>query len=131
MTYNPLKNDYKKSKVSSMIPFELCDSLSHTWFFDIDGTIVRVNQPPYDNDVLLLGVKKLWSEIPANDIIIITTARPEEYQYKTMTFIEENGLRYDRVLFGIAHGERIVVNDNKPGGLRCAIAWNVKRNRGY
>jgi len=48
-----------------------------------------------------------------------------------LKFIRDNGLRYDLAIFGIHHGERIVVNDNKPGGLQTAIAWNVKRNKGY
>jgi hypothetical protein len=59
------------------------------------------------------------------------TARPEEIKQQTLKFIEDNGLRYNHAIFGVHHGERIVVNDNKPGGLQTAIAWNVKRNKGY
>ena len=61
-----------------MIPFELSDNLNHTWFIDMDGTVVEVNYPPYDNDKLLPGVVELWANIPDNDIIVITTARAKE-----------------------------------------------------
>jgi hypothetical protein len=114
-----------------MIPFELSDNLNHTWFIDMDGTVVEVNYPPYDNDTLLLGVVELWANIPDNDIIVITTARTSEFKEKTLKILDDNSLRYDHTLFDLAHGERIVINDNKEHGLQCAIAWNVKRNGGY
>ena len=69
--------------------------------------------------------------IPEYDMIIIMTAREEAVKEKTLAFIDSHGLRYDKAIFGVHHGERIVVNDNKPGGLQTAIAWNVKRNKGY
>jgi len=90
-----------------------------------------VQQPPYGDDILLPGVKEMWEQIPKDDMIVIVTARPVEEQERTLKFITDNGLRYNHALFGIPHGERIIVNDNKPGGLQTAIAWNVKRNKGY
>ena len=59
------------------------------------------------------------------------TARSWSVQTQTLQFLDDNGLRYDSAIFGVPHGERIVVNDNKPGGLLTAISWNVKRNKGY
>ena len=101
------------------------------YLIDIDGTIAEVNQPPYENDKLLPGVKEMWAQIPKDDMIVIMTARPKDIQEQTLQFIKDNGLHYHLAIFGVHHGERIVVNDNKPGGLQTAIAWNVKRNKGY
>ena len=123
--------NYPTSKVADVFPFELSENLGHTWIIDVDGTIAEVNQPPYKNDKLLPGVKEMWAQIPKDDMIVIMTARPKDIQEQTLKFIRDNGLRYDLAIFGIHHGERIVVNDNKPGGLQTAIAWNVKRNKGY
>jgi hypothetical protein len=123
--------NYPTSKVAEVFPFELSENLGHTWIFDVDGTIAEVNQPPYKDDKLLPGVKEMWAKIPQDDMIIIMTARHEDVKEKTLEFIDGHGLRYDRAIFGVHHGERIVVNDNKPGGLQTAIAWNVKRNQGY
>ena len=115
-----------------MIPFELSDNLGHTWFFDLDGTIFKHNGLWEDGyDTVLPGVKDLWSSIPADDMIIITTARRDMWKEDTIKCLKENHLRYDVLLFGIRHGERIVVNDEKPGGLQTAIAWNVKRDKGF
>ena len=123
--------NYPTSKVAEVFPFELSDNLGHTWIVDIDGTIAEVNQHPYNNDTLLPGVKEMWAKIPKDDMIIIMTARHEDVKEKTLKFIDSHGLRYNQAIFGVHHGERIVVNDNKPGGLQTAIAWNVKRNKGY
>ena len=123
--------NYPTKKVADVFPFELSENLGHTWIIDVDGTIAEVNQPPYKNDKLLPGVKEMWAQIPKDDMIVIMTARPKDIQEQTLKFIRDNGLRYNLAIFGIHHGERIVVNDNKPGGLQTAIAWNVKRNKGY
>jgi hydroxymethylpyrimidine pyrophosphatase-like HAD family hydrolase len=113
-----------------MIPFEL-STLSHTWFFDLDGTILNHNAHVGGQDSLLDGVKELWKTIPEDDFIIITTGRTEQYRKSTLDFLKENGIRYNLALFDLPLGERIVVNDIKDSGLKCAIAWNVERNKGF
>jgi len=122
---------YPTAKVADVFPFELSTTLGHTWIFDLDGTILEVNAPPYTDDKLLPGVNEMWAKIPKDDYIIIMTARPKDIEEQTLKFIRDNNLHYDLAIFGVHHGERIVVNDNKPGGLQTAIAWNVKRNKGY
>jgi hypothetical protein len=114
-----------------MIPFALSENLGHTWFVDLDGTILKHNGYLNDNDQLLPGVKELWDSIPASDYIIITTGRSEEYQELSLAFLKKHGLRYNHAIFGLPLGERIVVNDPKPGGLQTAIAWNVERDKGF
>lgn len=113
-----------------MIPFNL-STLPHTWFFDLDGTILAHNGHVTGEDTLLPGVKELWESIPADDYIVITTGRSSFYKEKTLEFLVKNNIRYNHVLFDLPLGERILVNDTKPSGLDCAIAWNVERNKGF
>jgi hypothetical protein len=112
-----------------MIPFKL-STLNHTWFIDLDGTILEHNGYLLGEDKLLPGVKEFWANIPADDYVVITTGREKKYQDKTLDFLTKNNLRYDAALFGLPLGERIIINDTKPEGLKTALAWNVKRNKG-
>ena len=43
-------------------------------------------------------------------------------------FMKNNGLRFDQIIFGAPMGERILINDDKPSGLRMAYAINKKRD---
>ena len=114
-----------------MIPFEL-STLQHTWFIDIDGTIFKHEGLWEDGeDTLLPGVQELWNTIPADDCIILTTGRNSHYASETEQALKKFKLRYDKIIFDLPVGERIIVNDTKPSGLETAIAWNVKRNQGY
>jgi hydroxymethylpyrimidine pyrophosphatase-like HAD family hydrolase len=112
-----------------MIPFEL-STLNHTWFIDLDGTILEHNGYLLGEEKLLPGVKEFWENIPSDDYIVITTGREKKYQDITLNFLKKNNLRYNAALFGLPLGERIIVNDTKPEGLKTAIAWNLKRNQG-
>ena len=102
--FDPTNTNYPTRKVADVFPFELSENLGHTWFFDIDGTITEVQQPPYGDDILLPGVKEMWEQIPKDDMIVIVTARPAEEQERTLKFITDNGLRYNHAIFGILHG---------------------------
>ena len=114
-----------------MIPFKL-STLAHTWFIDLDGTILKHEGLWEDgSDSLLPGVQDLWMAIPADDCIILTTARNSYSAEQTKQALKKFNLRYDKIIFDLPVGERIVVNDIKPTGLHTAIAWNVVRNRGF
>lgn len=114
-----------------MIPFDLSTDFGHTWFIDLDGTIFKHNGYFNGRDELLPGVKELWNKFSENDVIIITTARELRFKDMTIEFLNSNGLRFDHIIFGIPRGERIVINDIKPAGLKTAIAWNIKRDKGF
>jgi hydroxymethylpyrimidine pyrophosphatase-like HAD family hydrolase len=114
-----------------MIPFKLSTNLSHTWFIDLDGTILKHNGYLNGGDELLPGVKEFWSEIPPGDFIIITTGRKEIYRKSSLKFLDDNGLRYNLAIFELPLGERITINDLKPEGLKTAISWNIERNKGF
>lgn len=103
--------------------------LGHTWIFDIDGTIVKHNGYKIDGkDSLLPGVKEFFEQIPEGDMIVFLTSRTDESRQLTIDFLTENGLRYDHIIFNAPYGERIIVNDDKPSGLKCSIGVNLNRN---
>ena len=103
--------------------------LSKTWIFDIDGTIVKHNGHKIDGvDTLLPGAKAFFEAIPANDFVLLLTSRTEEYKEQTESFLRENGIRYDKIVYGAPFGERILINDKKPSGLKMACAINTDRD---
>ncbi|MDR1321196.1 MAG: hypothetical protein LBK56_07185 [Gracilibacteraceae bacterium] len=104
--------------------------LGHTWFLDLDGTLVKHNGYKTDGyDTLLEGAEEFLRSIPEDDMIVIVTSRTEEYQEATERFLAERRIRYDHIICGAPLGERIVVNDRKPSGLATAVAVNVDRDR--
>lgn len=111
---------------------KLSKNLSHTWFFDLDGTILKHNGYIDDRkDTLLDGVKKFFKKIPSKDIIIITTSRDKKNSKKTINFLKKMKIRFDKILFNLPYGERILLNDVKPkNNLKTAISINLKRNSG-
>jgi hypothetical protein len=105
--------------------------LGHTWFLDLDGTLVKHNgHLTDDGDTLLPGALALLAGIPADDLVVIVTSRAEIHRVATEVFLAENGIRYDHIIFGAPVGERIVVNDAKPSGLRTAVSVSLDRDQG-
>ncbi len=102
--------------------------LPHTWIFDVDGTICVHNGYKNGGDVLLEGVKELFAKIPQDDMIILLTSRKEEERENLDLFMKANGLRYDKMIFDAPMGERILINDDKPSGLKCAYAVQKERD---
>jgi hypothetical protein len=105
-------------------------TLPHTWLIDVDGTVLRHNGYRTGQDDLLPGVAELWARIPKNDFIVLLTARTEAERGSTLAVFAENGLRFDCAIFGLPTGERVLINDSKPSGVRTALALNVERDRG-
>lgn len=102
--------------------------LKHTWFLDLDGTLLKQNGFKNGDDVFLEGAIDFLKSIPEQDFIVFMTAREPEFQEVTEGFLRSNGIRYDFIIFGLPNGERIMVNDIKPSGLQTALAVNVKRD---
>lgn len=104
-------------------------TLPKTWVFDVDGTLVIHNghlRP--QGDELLPGVKEFFASLPAQDAVVLLTARKKELGPALEAFLTANGIRYDVILYGMPAGERILVNDCKPSGLLTAVAVNKKRD---
>jgi len=109
----------------------LClSALQHTWIIDIDGTMVKHNGHKNGGDTLLQGVLEFWSRIPRDDVIILLSAREQSYAASIVNFLKLNGIRYDHLILGMPKGERILINDIKPSGLKTAFAVNVDRDYG-
>lgn len=107
------------------------NKLNKTWFFDLDGTLVEhagLETRGYDS--LLPNVKEVFEKIPFEDMVIITTARPESKKEETEKFLRLNGIKFNLVIYNLKKGKRILVNDRKPSGYDCAKAISVDRNVG-
>lgn len=104
--------------------------LGHSWILDFDGTLVEHNGYKTGEDKFLPGAKEFLLSIPKDDYILITTAREKEAKEKTVKFLNDNGIRFNEILFEMPMGERILINDDKPSGLRCAYAITPNRNQG-
>ncbi len=106
-------------------------TLGHTWLLDLDGTIVKHNGYLIDGfDTLLEGALDFLSKIPEKDSIVFLTSRDEKYREATVRFLEENKIRFHKILFGLPYGERILLNDCKPSGLVMGYAVNKERDAG-
>ena len=104
-------------------------SLRHTWILDLDGTIVRHNGYKLDGyDSFLEGAEDFLKNINKDDMVIFLTSRTEEVREYTERFLEDHEIRYDAILYNVPYGERILLNDNKPSGLKMAIAIGRKRD---
>lgn len=103
--------------------------LPKTWIFDVDGTILKHNgYLSDDGDELLNGVREFFDNIPNKDLIILLTARKEKFIPQLKKFLVEQGIRFDYIIGNVPHGERILINDSKPSGLKTAFAINKIRD---
>lgn len=106
----------------------IISTLPHTWIFDVDGTICVHNGYKNGGDSLLEGVKEFFAQIPTDDMIIFITSRKIEEKSNLENFLAKNGLRFNHIIFDAPMGERILINDNKPSGLKMAYALDKKRD---
>ena len=108
----------------------ILSNLGHTWIFDLDGTLVKHNgYLTAEGDTMLDGAAEFLASLPDKDMIILVTARPSEFRDATEKFLAKNNIRYDHIIFDAPVGERIIVNDNKPGGLVTALAIERTRDK--
>ena len=107
----------------------IVSALPKTWILDLDGTIVKHNGYKLDGyDTLLPGAMEFLNGIHFEDLVVILTSRKEKYRQQTIDFLKEQNIRYDHIIFDVPYGERIVVNDKKPSGLRTAVTVCTKRD---
>lgn len=105
-------------------------SLDKTWIFDIDGTIVKHNGYKIDGyDTLIPGVKDFFdANVRENDYVLLATSREEKYKDITERFLKDNSIRFDKIIYNLPYGERIIINDDKPSGLKMAYAISIDRD---
>lgn len=103
--------------------------LPKTWILDLDGTIVKHNGYIIDGeDSLLEGINEFFKQISDQDMVIFVTSRRKDLKKSTEKFLQENGIRYNHIIYEAPYGERILVNDKKPSGLNMAYAISTKRD---
>jgi hypothetical protein len=106
--------------------------LGHTWILDLDGTLVLHNgYKIYGKDVLADGVREFFDSLPNDDMVVIITSRTDEYKELTESFLRENNIRFDAIIYNAPFGERILINDKKPSGLVTALAVNLDRDEKF
>lgn len=105
-------------------------TLGHTWIFDLDGTLVKHNGYLEDGaDTPLSGAMEFLRKLPEKDMIILLTSRDEKNRRMMENFLDEEGIRYDHIIFNAPYGERILVNDDKPSGLCMSYAVSAERDQ--
>jgi hypothetical protein len=106
-----------------------------TLFCDVDGTLIKNSgqyfvprwgtQPPLEDNVAHLKKLHKGGRIQ----IILTTTRPETFRELTEKQLKEAGIPYDKLVLGLWHGQRVVINDYaKTNPFPSAVAVNLKRN---
>ena len=63
--------------------------------------------------------------------VLLTTARPEYLRGHTMKELDEENIKYSRLIMGIERGSRILINDNEVDTIDRAFAFNIARNKGF
>ena len=107
----------------------IMSSLPKTWLLDLDGTILKHNgYKSIEGDQFIEGAELFLKSIPKTDMIVFVTSRKNEFKDITEKFLRENDIRFDFVIYGAPYGERILINDRKPSGLKMAYAVNTKRD---
>jgi hypothetical protein len=112
------------------------DNLPKTIVCDIDGCILEhqgslcgiIKNDP----VLLDGVKEKFDEWDKKAYkIVLLTGRKESMREVTEQQLRSFGLFWDVLVMGATRGERILINDMKPGiESNTATAFNLNRNQG-
>ena len=104
-------------------------ALGHTWILDLDGTIVKHNGYKDDGtDTLLEGALEFLQTIPDKDMIIFVTSRSPGTKQMTEGFLMNNNIRFDHIIYNAPYGERILVNDDKPSGLKMSYGIRTLRD---
>ena len=105
-------------------------TLSKTWIFDLDGTLVEHNGYKSTERILPGVVEFYQSNIKDDDVIVLMTARTKSQSLSALKVLKDNNLRYDMVISELPHGERIIFNDKKNSGLETCHSVNLDRNKG-
>ena len=106
-------------------------TLPKTWLIDIDGTIVKHNGYKDGRDTLLNGVSEFFAKLPKDDKVILLTARESSQIASLKDFLAKHKIRFDALISDLPFGERILVNDTKPSGLKTAFAINKNRDEDF
>ena len=102
--------------------------LAKTWILDLDGTILKHNGYKTGEDSFMDGAEQFLKKIPENDMVVFITSRTSSEKELTENFLRKNNIRYNTIIYNAPYGERILINDAKPSGLKTALAYTTKRD---
>jgi hypothetical protein len=106
-----------------------------TIFLDIDGVIFK-NSSEYfkplwgESEVIEKNVDTIKKIYNTGRIqLILTTARTKKYAEITEKQLEDAGIKYDQILYGMLHSQRIIINDySKSNPYKSCDSINLKRD---
>ena len=106
-----------------------------TIFVDLDGALVK-NSGEYtdpcwgETNGLSINIDSINDCYNSNKcMIVITTSRKEKYKEITISQLERLGIKYHKIIFGLFHAQRILINDYSiTNPYPSAIAVNIKRD---
>ena len=106
--------------------------LPKTWLIDVDGVIFPHNgYLDCASETPLPGVLDFFHGLSDRDEVVLLSARTERLREQTEEELRRWGIRFNTLLLGLPVGERILINDKKPGGLRTAWAVSVARDADF
>jgi len=106
-----------------------------TIFIDLDGVLVENSSEFFDprwgtTNCIEKNVRYLERKYQTGKVsIIITTCRTEEYSTITEKQLAEYAIPYDRIIYGLPHSRRVLINDYAPSNpYPSCYAVNLPRN---
>ncbi len=106
-----------------------------TIFLDIDGVLVenagRYFSPTWGETASIKENVEAINALQKKEraYVVLTTSRPESFKKITEAQLEEIGVKYSQIIYGLPHAKRILINDyasTNPYPSACAI--NIERN---
>jgi hypothetical protein len=104
--------------------------LSKTWFVDVDGVLVKHNGHLTGGDQWFESTLEFLNNISQEDKVILTTSRRQEDINFLIEELNSKGINIYSAITELPHGERIVINDRKPSGLRTSFSISLDRDAG-
>lgn len=108
-----------------------------TFFVDIDGTIVKYRNFSELATAKLEPIQEvidyLNHQYDIGAVIIVTTARPENFRAFTEDELSKLDLRFHQLVMGCGRGTRVIFNDKDPENpeLDRAVGINFTRDGGF
>jgi hypothetical protein len=108
-----------------------------TFFVDIDGTIVQYRKFNELETAVLTPIQDVIDTLnkyyDEGAYIVITSARPIEFELFTKQELEKIGIKYHQLVMGIGRGTRVVLNDKDPENPESprALGINLNRDKGW
>lgn len=105
-----------------------------TIFCDVDGVLLengsKFGPKKWETDAIKENVKHLADlQRNGNIYLVITSSRPEEQEKYIRKILKELELFPDRMVLGLPHGRRVLVNDySSTNTFPSAIALNLERD---